>query len=522
MVARFVPSGADGPRPEVIVVGAGLAGLFTALKLAPLPVLLVAAAPLGDGAGSAWAQGGIAAAVGEGDTPEAHAADTIAAGAGLVDEKLALSVAREGPARILDLLQYGVPFDHDLAGRLALSREAAHSASRVVRVNGDLAGRAVISTLVAAVRRTPSIRVLEGFTAEALIAREGLVAGVVVRPTHDPGAAALALPARATVLATGGVGQLYAVTTNPAEARGHGLAIGARAGAVVMDPEFVQFHPTALDLGRDPAPLASEALRGEGAILVDRAGRRFMIDLHPDAELAPRDIVARGVFAAIAAGRGAFLDCRPIGAHVAERFPTLTEACRAAGFDPAREPVPVAPAAHYHMGGLAVDAAGRTTLPGLWACGEVASTGLHGANRLASNALLESVVFGARIAEDIAGVIERLPAPAPAEAEDLTAAVATGPDEAAAILALRAVMDRAAGVVRDAAGLTMAMAAIERLEHGTLSLRDRNRVIAARLIVAGALARRESRGAHCRSDFPGLAAPRNKRLTLAEAEAVAA
>lgn len=525
MAAESASAGAGGPRPravpEVVVVGAGLAGLFTALKLAPMPVTLVAAAPLGDGAGSAWAQGGIAAAVGEGDTAEAHAADTVAAGVGLVDARLALSVAREGPARIHDLLDYGVPFDHDLAGRLALSREAAHSAHRVVRVNGDLAGRAVIATLVAAVRRTPSIAVMEGFTAEGLIAEDGLVSGVLLRPSGDPAGAVTALRARATVLATGGIGQLYAVTTNPAEARGHGLAIGARAGAVVADPEFVQFHPTALALGRDPAPLASEALRGEGALLVDRAGRRFMAEIDPAAELAPRDIVARGVFAAIASGRGAFLDCRPLGPELTTRFPTLTETCRAAGLDPTLAPVPVAPAAHYHMGGLAVDAAGRTTLPGLWACGEVASTGLHGANRLASNALLESVVFGARIAEDVAASIDRLPAPRPITAP-ADAAATTGAAEAHAILALRQVMDRCVGVVREEAGLAAALAEIARIEAGTLSERDRNRVVAARLIVAGAFARRESRGAHSRSDYPGLAAPRHTRLTLEEARRVEA
>ena len=542
--------------PEIVVLGAGLAGLFTALQLAPLPVSLVAAAPLGDGAGSAWAQGGIAAAVGDGDTPQAHAADTVAAGAGLVDAALALAVAREGPERIADLLAYGVPFDRDLAGRLALSREAAHSARRVVRVNGDLAGRAIVAALVAAVRTTPSIRVIEGLTGETLIVDDGRVRGLVARPTADPAGAAVVLPARATVVATGGIGRLYAVTTNPEEACGHGLAMGARAGAVVADAEFVQFHPTALAVGRDPAPLASEALRGDGALLVDGAGRRFMADLHPDAELAPRDVVARGVFAAIAAGRGAFLDCRPLGPRLADRFPTLAEACRAAGLDPTRAPLPIAPAAHYHMGGLAVDAAGRTTVAGLWACGEVAATGLHGANRLASNALLESVVFAARIAADIAGHLDRLPRLAgfhdtarfgdaarmghagerrAADGISLagrrreTAGLAqatrrTGAAEAAALDALRRVMAAEVGVVRDADGLARALAAVAALDGRPLSPRDENQLVAARLVAASALARRESRGAHQRRDHPASdpAAARSTRLTLAEAEATAA
>ena len=500
---------------DVVVVGAGLAGLFTALKLAPLPVTLIAAAPLGGGAGSAWAQGGIAAAVGEGDTPEAHAADTVAAGAGLVDPKVALSVAAEGPERIRDLLTYGVPFDRDLEGRLSLSREAAHSARRVVRVNGDLAGKAVIAALVAAVRATPSIRVVEGLTAERLLVDEGLVRGLVARPTGDPAAAATVFPARAVVLATGGIGQLFAITTNPVEACGHGLAMGALAGAVVADPEFVQFHPTALDVGRDPAPLASEALRGDGALLVNARGDRFMTALHPDAELAPRDIVARGVFAEIVAGRGAFLDCRPLGPELTTRFPTLADACLQAGLDPTRVPVPVAPAVHFHMGGLAVDRHGRTTLAGLWACGEVASTGLHGANRLASNALLESVVFGARIGEDILDNVGRLPPAGTAAPE--TAAATTGPAEMAALAALRQTMARDVGVIRTADGLRSALAAIEALAARPLAPRDANRVVAARFVAAGALRREESRGAHSRADFPETAEkPVHTRLTLAE------
>ena len=396
---------------DVVIVGGGLTGLFCALKLAPRPVTLIAAAPLGQGASTAWAQGGIAAAVGDGDSAEAHAADTIAAGAGLVDEAVALELAREAPARIDDLLRYGVPFDRDLEGRLAVGREAAHSARRIVHVRGDMAGQAIIAALTEAVRRTPSIRVLEGFVAEALLTErqcghrtDSCARRMSLRQSRS------AIAARAVVLATGGIGHLYAVTTNPAEASGLGLAIAARAGAVIADPEFVQFHPTAIMVGRDPAPLATEALRGEGAVLVNGDGERFMAARHPLAELAPRDIVARGVFAEIAAGHGAFLDARTaLGARFAEKFPTVYAACRAAGIDPATQPIPVAPAAHYHMGGVAVDARGRSSIEGLWAGGEVSSTGAHGANRLASNSLLEAVVYAARIADDIAG--SALPAP---------------------------------------------------------------------------------------------------------------
>src|SRR5580704_14965349 len=389
---------------DVVIVGGGLAGLFCALKLAPRPVTLISAAPLGEGASSAWAQGGIAAAVADGDSAEAHAADTVAVGGGIVDEEIALGLAREAGARIHDLLHYGVPFDRDLEGKLAVGREAAHSARRIVHVRGDMAGKAIMSALIEAVRATPSIRVIEGFAAEALLTDDGAVTGLQIRKVGDATAKSLAIASRAVVLATGGIGHLYAVTTNPAEASGLGLAIAARAGAVIADPEFVQFHPTAIMVGRDPAPLATEALRGEGATLINDRGERFMLARHKLAELAPRDIVARGVFAEIAAGRGAFLDATAsLGSHFAEKFPTVYASCLSAGIDPATQPIPIAPAAHYHMGGIAVDARGRTSLKGLWAGGEVSCTGAHGANRLASNSLLEAVVYAARIAEDIGG-----------------------------------------------------------------------------------------------------------------------
>src|SRR5277367_3814653 len=325
---------------DVVIVGGGLAGLFCALRLAPRPVTVISAAPLGEGASTAWAQGGIAAAVTEDDSAEAHAADTVAVGGGIVDEEIALGLAREAGARIDDLLRYGVPFDRDLEGRLAVGREAAHSARRIVHVRGDMAGQAIISALIEAVRKTPSIRLIEGFVAEALLTEDDAVSGLQLRKVGDAAARPVIAASRAVVLATGGIGHLYAVTTNPHEARGLGLAIAARAGAVVADPEFVQFHPTAIMVGRDPAPLATEALRGEGATLINDKGERFMLARHPLAELAPRDIVARGVFAEIAAGRGAFLDATSApGARFADKFPTVYASCMSAGIDPARQPI---------------------------------------------------------------------------------------------------------------------------------------------------------------------------------------
>lgn len=503
---------------NILIVGGGLAGLFTALKLAPLPCTVLSPRPLGEGASSSWAQGGIAAAMSEGDTAEAHAADTIAAGAGIVDEAVARMVAAEAAERVHDLLSYGVPFDRDLAGRLVQSREAAHSANRIVRVGGDGAGAAIMQALVAAIRKTPSITVLEGYVAEDLLLADGVCTGVLARGEYGRAREATRFPAAATVLATGGIGHLYALTTNPAEARGEGLAMAARAGAEIADAEFVQFHPTALAVGVDPAPLATEAIRGEGGILVNQAGERFMLALHADAELAPRDIVARGVFAEIAAGRGAFLDARQvIGAEFPHLFPAVTAACRKAGIDPVADLLPVAPAEHYHMGGIATDMQGRATLPGLYAAGEVASTGLHGANRLASNSLLEAVVFGARVAEELKSKALRLPQRgAPVRMSGQGACLPT-PADLLAIPRLRAVMADKAGVVRDGASLLAASRELQAIAEAAESSTLVNMASAALVIVAAALARRESRGGHFRSDFPQTspALATRSKLTLA-------
>jgi L-aspartate oxidase len=380
-----------------------------------------------------------------------------------------------------------------------------------------------MDTLIAAVRKTPSIRVIEHATAETLIVEDGRVVGVRCRKDGAP----LTVLAPDVVLATGGVGGLYAVTTNPGQVRGEGLGMAARAGAMAGDPEFVQFHPTGLAVDLDPTPLASEALRGEGATLIDETGARIMDGVHPDMELAPRDIVARAIHRRVAAGGTVFLDTRDcLGAKLATTFPTIHAACVAAGIDPLSQPIPVRPAQHYHMGGVLTDGAGRSSLPGLWACGETACTGLHGANRLASNSLLEALVFAARIAVALHGDGDGdAPRAAPSAPPAATPSAPTPPD---LLAALRTRMSLDVGVERDAPGLTRALAFLDDAARdaaapgGGESLR--NMLAAATLIAAAALKREESRGGHSRRDFPNAlpGAPARTRMTLAEAEAIRA
>jgi L-aspartate oxidase len=501
-----------------LVLGGGIAGLFTALKLAPMPVTVLSGARAGAAGSSAWAQGGIAAAMAPDDDWRTHASDTIAAGAGLCDPAIVEMVARDAPGRIADLLALGAPFDRKADGTLALGREAAHSKSRIVHASGDRAGAEISATLAARAAATPSIRLLDGYHAIELARENGRVIGLFARCGSGASTRLTLFRARAVILATGGLGALYAVTTNPPEARGEGLGMAARAGAVIADAEFIQFHPTAIDIGRDPAPLATEALRGEGATLIDERGRRFLTAIHPDAEMAPRDIVARALHRHIAARHKVFLDCRSaIGSAFARRFPTVYASCMSAGIDPATEAIPMAPAAHYHMGGIASDARGRTSLEGLWVVGECAATGLHGANRLASNSLLEGLVFGARVAEDVRGILHQgvtSPAPRP----PLLAPLQPAPR------ALRQAMSRHVGLERDAAGLGEALEVIARVEkagNGEAALL--NMTATARLVTAAALARQDSRGGHWRSDFPcadNIA--RRSFLTLAEAEVISA
>ncbi len=494
----------------VIVVGAGLAGLSAALAAAPRRALVLSAAPLNEGCSSAWAQGGIAVAMADDDAPALHAADTLAAGAGLCEPDAVDILTREGPAALVRLAELGAPFDRDAAGGFVQSLEAAHSRPRVARVGGDGAGRAIMLAVGAAARAQPNIEIRERVRVLALLMDvSGRARGVLADITGPNGGARRAeITGAAVILATGGLGGLYAVTTNPVAVRGEGLALAALAGAEIVDPEFVQFHPTAIDIGADPAPLATEALRGEGAKLVDANGHAFMAGYHSAAELAPRDVVARAIETERRAGRGAFLDARDaVGAAFPHEFPAVFAACMGAGIDPRTQPIPVAAAAHYHMGGVGTDAYGRTTLPGLFAAGECASTGVHGANRLASNSLLEAAVFGTRAGqaarEETAPATPTLNAWAAPELPD------------AALRALRAGMSRDAGVVRDAHGLKSLAGWLDALEGAQGRALP---LVAARLVVDAALAREESRGGHFRADYPDTAAQaQHTRLTGAAA-----
>jgi L-aspartate oxidase len=487
----------DRLRTRFLVVGSGVAGLHTAWRASEHgDVLLLTKRSLFDSA-TAYAQGGIAAALGGGDSPALHRRDTLAAGAALCDAAAVQVLVEEGPARVRELQTAGAHFDLDPKGHLELGREAAHSKNRIVHAHGDQTGAEVARTLVARVKESKHVRVLERARVLDLIVRRGVCYGVRASIKGR----ATEIIADATVLATGGCGQIYRYTTNPVVATGDGYAIAHRAGVTLADMEFVQFHPTALDTPENPLALISEAVRGEGAILVNSSGVRFMKGRHRLAELAPRDVVARAIFRERRSGP-VYLDARKLGASFAIRFPGIFSLCMARGIDPRADLIPVTPAAHYMMGGVATDLVGQSSVARLYAVGEVARTGVHGANRLASNSLLEGLVFAERVARDLVKNkrFGRLPAPAKWKVPPL-------PDRGAAQVAaddIRAVMWDNAGIARTARGLRTALQLLaeigERLPPGATE--ELNMLETAQLVAEAALLRKESRGGHYRADYP--------------------
>ncbi|MFI6896732.1 L-aspartate oxidase [Streptomyces sp. NPDC050256] len=506
---------------DVVVVGSGVAGLTTALRCAAagLATVVVTKARLDDGS-TRWAQGGVAAALGEGDTPEQHLDDTLVAGAGLCDETAVRTLVTEGPDAVRRLIGTGAQFDTADDGTIALGREGGHHRRRIAHAGGDATGAEISRALVEAVREAALHTVENALVLDLLTDTEGRTAGVTLHVMgegqHD-GVGAVNAPA--VVLATGGMGQVFSATTNPPVATGDGVALALRAGAEVSDLEFVQFHPTVLFLGagaEGQQPLVSEAVRGEGAHLVDAHGTRFMLGQHELAELAPRDIVAKAITRQMQlhGTEHMYLDARHFGAEMWERhFPTILAACRTHGIDPVTEPIPIAPAAHHASGGVRTDLRGRTTVPGLYACGEVACTGVHGANRLASNSLLEGLVFAERIAADIvaerprsgAATVAGHPAPSPLL-----------PPEARSTI--QRIMTRGAGVVRSADSLARAAEELEDLHRsaflkaGAAEPKDAvpgveawevtNLLLVSRVLVAAARQREETRGCHWREDRP--------------------
>ena len=501
------PTTARTLSADVLIVGSGIAGLFVALQASERGATAVVVTKGAiDEANTRYAQGGIAAAIDEHDSPEQHMRDTITAGAGLVDEEAARVLCTEAPGRVADLVRYGVRFDTD-GGSIALGREGAHAGRRVLRARGDQTGLEIELSLSSLVQRH-GITVIEHAPVERILIEDGRAVGVEAMLGDG---AVLRCESPNVVLATGGAGRLYRFTTNIESATGDGVALAFRAGAEVRDMEFTQFHPTAMHRPDAPVFLISEAVRGEGALLLDANGERFMPTVHPQAELAPRDVVAR---AAVARMRATDADCvyLDVSQHdadwLAARFPNIYRTCMESGLDMARDPIPVSPAAHYTMGGVRTNTWAETTLPGLYAVGEVTSTGVHGANRLASNSLLESVVFARRLSDLLFGGQDGDGPPAPSPGAHTLPPATRASAEPPTREIVQRLMWEQVGIERDAEGLADAaerLAAFDAALPPAATHEDhelRSIITSGRLAAAAALLREESRGAHYRRDFP--------------------
>ena len=492
-------------KSDVVIVGSGISGLMTAVSLYPRKVTLVTKRKLGEMSSSAWAQGGIAAAVTKQDSPKKHFEDTIKASSGLSDEKAVKTITEEALDVVKFLEKIGVNFDKN-GNEFSLSKEAAHSYRRVLKINGDQSGKFLVDHLIAYAKQQGHITFVEDISIDHIIQKENQCHGIMGH-IHKNGAVDnfVFFQSPNVILATGGLGSIYAHTTNPRDVYGEAIAMAAQANAQLVDLEFVQFHPTALDVGLDPAPLLTEAIRGEGAYIIDENNERFLFEDDPLGEMAPRDVVSRSIHKHKTKGHSTFLDCRHFKINFEKMFPTASQYLQHASIIPTKDLIPIIPAAHYHMGGIKVDINGRTSVDGLWACGECSSTGAHGANRLASNSLLEAFVFSKRIADTINSE-------PPKKGHKLINIENYIPKEKTIskirakkyIWQLRSAMNKFVGVDRNQSTLDQAFIEFFRIERETksLSAKLKDMLLVSKLITFAAMQRKESRGTHFRSDYP--------------------
>ncbi len=494
--------------PDVVIVGGGVAGLTVALNLAPRKVCVITKSSLGVNTSSSWSQAGIAASVDKNDSNEIHLNDTLKTAKGLANESVVRKIVSESANVIRDLENIGVQFDKNPDGSFNLGLEGAHSHKRIVGSKGDSSGIEIMRGLINEVKQSPHITILENVSIDSIMHEDNTIYGVIGRFTDKniPNNHVV-IQSSHIVLATGGLGGIFANTTNPRSSYGEGIALAAQIGATLTDMEFVQFHPTGLDFGLDPTPLATEAIRGAGAHLVNQNNERFMLGVHPEVELAPRDIIAQNIFQQIDKGNSVFLDCRNnIGEHFETQFPQVHSYCVKAELDPSKDLMPIIPVAHYHIGGVKTDLTGRTSVEGLWCCGEVAATGVHGANRLASNSLLEALVFGKIVA------VEINKQPFKQQVEVVSSSfIKTYKEKTRSkirakkfIWQLRSTMMRNLGIVRNQDSIIRGLRDLIRIEREArgLSAKLNDMILVSKFIIVGALKRTESRGCHLRFDYP--------------------